>query len=209
MWNHLKVHHPKIYKEIASNPVSSKLNQSNSVSKQTNLPATFMKMQPYDRNSKIHTDISRVITTFIAEDGLPVSTVEKSGFKKMIQFFDKRYQLPSRNHFSRIALPKLYNETREKVLNELESVSYYSATADGWSSNFVYEPYLSLTVQYVSDDWKMNSIMLETYPITEDHTGENLAAAMDEALERLGLSKSRLAAITTDSVPNMKCACEM
>lgn len=207
MWNHLKVHHPKLYSEIEANP--PKLNIAKTASKQTTLTSAFLKMQPHDKKSKVHTDITKVIATFIAEDGMPINTVEKSGFKRMVNFFDKRYQLPSRNYFSRTALPKLYTETRNKILKELDKVVYFSATADGWSSNFVYEPYLSLTVQYVSNDWKMNSVMLETYPLAEDHTGENLAAAMDEALERWGLCKTKLAAMTTDSASNMICACDI
>ena len=46
---------------------------------------------------------------------LPIYTVKKEGFKAMLRKFNPRYDLPSRNHFSRVVLPALYSETREKL----------------------------------------------------------------------------------------------
>ena len=48
------------------------------------------------------------LTYCIAKDYLPINTVEGAGFKKMIATFDPRYNIPSCNHFSRIALPNLH-----------------------------------------------------------------------------------------------------
>lgn len=208
MWSHLKFHHPTLYRDNFYPLNNTKAKSTKLSDKQPTISEALFKLQPYEKNSKTHMDITKVIAAAIAEDGMPTATVEKPGFRKIIKHFDRRYQIPSRNYFSRKALPQLFNETRERVLKELEGALYYSATADGWSSNFVYDPYLSLTVQYVSNDWQIKSVMLETYPVTEDHTGDNLAAAMNEALERWNLPKDKLAGMTTDSAANMKSACK-
>lgn len=53
----------------------------------------------------------------------------------MLRKFNPRYDLPSRNHFSRVVIPALYSETHEKLETMLKSdgVEYYSSTADLWS----------------------------------------------------------------------------
>ena len=208
MWNHLRLHHPTLIEGMDAAPAPSSAARGSKKTQPT-ITQMFAASQPYSKSSNKHKEITRVITTCLAEDGMPASAVERSGMKKLIGYFDKRYSMPSRHHFSRIAIPQLYNECREKILKELKSVLHFSATTDGWSSNFVYDPYLSLTVQYVSKDWSMTSLMLETYPLEEDHTGENLAAAIDESLDRWNLSKDKMAGITTDSAANMKRACKI
>lgn len=43
---------------------------------------------------------------------MPISTVEKDGFKKLIKVLDGRYELFCGRYFSQTALPQLYNECR-------------------------------------------------------------------------------------------------
>ncbi|GAA6084884.1 E3 SUMO-protein ligase ZBED1-like [Tachysurus ichikawai] len=45
-------------------------------------------------------EITNCITHCLAGDMLPIYTVSKGGFQKVIRTLDKRYQLPSRNYFS-------------------------------------------------------------------------------------------------------------
>ena len=52
---------------------------------------------------------------------LPISIVEKQGFKQMLESFDPRYQLPSRKHFSKITIPALFNSIsaiKERISQE-------------------------------------------------------------------------------------------
>ena len=71
--------------------------------------------------------------------------------KKMMAAFDKRYEVPSRNYFSRTGIPALYETTRERVSKEVLSAEYFSATTDMWSSVGM-KPYLSFTVHFVDYD---------------------------------------------------------
>lgn len=73
---------------------------------------------------------------------LPITTVEKLGFKQLLATLDPRYEVPDRKYFSNTALPHLY-ECRESVQNELLAVSFYATTSDLWSSR-AFKPYLSL-----------------------------------------------------------------
>ena len=74
--------------------------------------------------------IDRIGCFVLARDGQPMYTVEKSCFRQMLKTFDAKYQLPSRKYFSETAIPRLYSSVREKVLEELSSVEYFSGTTD-------------------------------------------------------------------------------
>ena len=56
-------------------------------------------------SSREHHELTRAITVCLAKDMLP-----KPGFRKMLEKFNSRYQIPKNDHFSRIAIPGLYNE---------------------------------------------------------------------------------------------------
>ena len=63
---------------------------------------------------------------------------------------DAKYQLPSRKYFSETAIPRLYSSVREKVMEELSSVEYFSGTTDLWSSVGL-KMYISYTIHYIDD----------------------------------------------------------
>uniref|UniRef100_A0A803JGT7 BED-type domain-containing protein n=1 Tax=Xenopus tropicalis TaxID=8364 RepID=A0A803JGT7_XENTR len=163
---------------------------------QTSLKDAFTKGTAYDKKSTWWNDITNAITFHLAKDMVSLNTVEKVGFKQMIKVLDPRYVLPSRNYFSRTAIPNLYQQHRAKVEADLATIRHFSATTDLWSSRSM-EPYLSLTVHFISDDWVLHSHCLQTSYFPDDHTGELLAAGLQEALDSWGVSEHRLVAITT------------
>ena len=70
----------------------------------------------------------------------------------MLRKFNPRYDIPSRNHFSQVAVPALYSETHEKLealFRGDEIVEYFSSTIDLWSSDAM-EPYLGYSIQYIN-----------------------------------------------------------
>ncbi|KAK1904230.1 Zinc finger BED domain containing protein 1 [Dissostichus eleginoides] len=111
----------------------------------------------------------------------------------MIKVLDPRYVLPSRKFFSEVALPQLYNSTRQRVAKELEEVSFYSATTDLWSSRTM-QPYMSLTVHFINNDWTLRSVCLQTAYFPEDHT-EN--GVKDPRIDRaIGVCKKAVSAFS-------------
>lgn len=51
---------------------------------------SVMFNQPYRFNSEKHKQLCNAVALYILEEGLPVFTVERRGFQKMLQAFDKR-----------------------------------------------------------------------------------------------------------------------
>ena len=133
---------------------------------------------------------------------LPISIVEKPGFKQMLESFDPRYQLPSRKHFSKTAVPALFNSTQSALALTLQEVKHFSSTTDLWSSVCM-QPYLSYTVHYITKDWKLQSKCLQTLFMPEDHNGENLAESLKSVLESWGLQESKQVCLTTDNGSNL------
>ena len=101
--------------------------------------------QPYNWKGKKWKELSDSITYFIAKDCLPVNNVEGAGFRKMVKTFDSHYDIPSRNHILRIALPSLHATVKQKVKQEISSISHFSSTTDMWSSVGMV-PYISYTI---------------------------------------------------------------
>ena len=139
----------------------------------------------------------------------PTSTVDNAGFKKMVNTLDKRYALPSRHHFSRVALPDLFNKCHAEVANEVAKAEYFAITTDLWSSGRTMEPYISLTIHYIDSDFCLNTKCLQTAFIPEDHTGQNIANGLREALAAWSLNEEKLICITSDNASNIKLAAEL
>ena len=78
------------------------------------------------------------------KDMLPLHTVDKPGFCKMLECFDNRYDMPTHKYFSQVSLPALYSKLRGTVAEELQEIRYYSCTAD-----MCLLPYMSFTVHYL------------------------------------------------------------
>ena len=140
----------------------------------------MVRSQPYDRKGKKWKELSDSITYFIANDCLPTNTVEVAGFRNMVKTFDSCYDIPSRNHISRIALPSLHATVKQQVRQEISPISHFSSTTDMWSSVGM-APYISYTIHHINDEWQLCNKCLQTQYLPEDHRGANLAEAMKAA----------------------------
>lgn len=156
-----------------------------------------------------HRRLTQAVTNYIVKDVVPVYTVDKEGFRDMVHALNPRYQLPHKDYFSRIAIPSLYEETRQQLAVKMKKeANYFSGTADLWSS-CTSEPYLCFTIHYVDTQWNLQTHCLQAHYLPEDHTGVQLQDALSVTLEQWDLNESKLTAITTDSASNIKLACQL
>ncbi len=162
-----------------------------------------MAITPYEKCFKRSKDITRAVSYFLAKDMMPLSTVERDGFRKLVKVLDSRYELPGRKYFSRTALPQLYEECRRRKLEiNLRNVRYFATTTDLWSSR-TSEPYMSLTIHYIDEDWGLQSRCLQTAYFPDDHTADILSAGMEDALASWDLSEDHQVCITMDNGANI------
>jgi hypothetical protein len=135
---------------------------------------------------------------------MPIFTFDKPGFREIVETLNPRYELPHKEYFSRIAIPSLYEKTRELLYKKMkEECINFSATADLWSS-CTSAPYLCSTVHYIFSEWTLESHCLQAHYTPEDHTGLNLQDALSMTIQEWNLEEKNLVAITTDSGSNIK-----
>ena len=175
--------------------------------KQSSLQESFSSVVPYDKKGKKWRDITKSVGYHIAKDMAPISVVEQKGFVNMLHTIDARYQLPSRNYFAREVLPDMYATLRQKLSERLAKVTHFGLTTDMWTSRTC-EPYMCLTVHFI-EDWEMKTACLQTSYFPDNHTGENIAEALQDALASWGLNEKGLVAITTDNGSNIIKAVEL
>ena len=75
---------------------------------------------------------------------------------------------------------------------------YFAATSDLWTS-CTNHLYLSYTVHFIDKEFALKSFCLDTVPLFEDHTGQNIAEAFQDILANWDLSTEHLVATTTDN----------
>ncbi len=201
LYNHLKRHH-RIQYELAMKDKGATPQNTSRQTTQTSITQTLYGASPYPPSSQRHKEITNAIAYHLAKDMAPINTVENEGFKAMIKTLDKRYSLPSRNYFSSVALPGLYTQCRMTVEKELQNMQNFAATTDLWSSRTM-EPYLSLTVHFITSDFNVKSRCLQTAFFPADHTGEELAQGLKESLDSWSLEEEKMVCITTDSGANI------
>ena len=66
---------------------------------------SLMRAQPYARTSKKWQRLTESVAFCLAKDSLPLYSVEKPGFRRMVHTFDPQFELPSQKYFSKTAIP--------------------------------------------------------------------------------------------------------
>ena len=70
------------------------------------------------------------------------------------------------------------------------------------------ESYISLTIHYISPDWKLMSHCLKTMYFLEDHTHAHILEMIDSILQAWKIPKENIVCFTTDNASNMRKASE-
>ena len=188
---------------------SGKESNTTSISSKT-VKDLFEARTKLSSSSREHKELTKSVTYFLAKDVQPAYTVEKSGFQQMLSKFNPRYDLPSRNYFSRVAIPTLYSEVKSELQQKIsdQKFTFYAGTTDLWSS-ITNEPYISYTIHYIDRDWNMCSKCLQTHYMPEAHTAVKLQEALTVSLGQWNLDTDKQVAITNDNGANIKLACEL
>lgn len=212
---HLKEHHPELYSEALTSQKQSKEGSSNT-KKSSKPPETGMKQptimdlvemsKKFPSNSPQAMELNRAVAYFVTKDVQPFYIVERPGFRAMMAKLNPRYELPGRKYFVEHQLPQLYNEVKTKVvIPKLEKATNFSVTTDMWTSNSN-NPFMSFTVHFVDSDWCLQALCLDTVPLFNDHTGQNIAETFQDVLANWNISMSRITSSTTDNGSNFVAA---
>jgi hypothetical protein len=138
----------------------------------------------------------------VAQDLLPLSFVDGTGFKQLMQFVEPEYHVPSRMTITR-QLEARYDECAKKIKDKLSNVAHVSITTDGWTSNTT-ESYVTVTCHFI-EQWQLHSVVLQTRAVNDRHTAANLADLMKATVDEWGLS-GKVVACVHDNASNIVAA---
>ena len=85
------------------------------------------------------------IAEMIALDYQPFSLVDDVGFSRLIGALEPRYVMPSRRYITETIMPKLYENCKKGVENQLKGVPHFSFTSDLWSTTVSVNSLISLS----------------------------------------------------------------
>ncbi|KAK0145490.1 Zinc finger BED domain-containing protein 1 [Merluccius polli] len=208
VFNHLKFSHKVVYDQLLTEQKTQKRASTSATVTQSSIEDTLYNATIYPTGSRRQREITEAVTFMLAKDMCPISTVNNTGFKTLVKTMDKRYVLPSRKHFSRVALPALYDKCRAEVEKDISTAEYFATTTDLWSSRTM-EPYIPLTVHYINADFTMKTKCLQTAFFPVDHTGVNIADGLKDAMAAWDLKEENHVCITIDNASNVKLAAEL
>lgn len=171
--------------------------------------ANFFKLTSVSNAAK--QKITEQCVQFVCRDIRPFQTVAGDGFMALadalIMIGVKYGQvaaseiLPNPTTISRNIEAK-YADIKENVVipELLKYVNVYggSVTTDMWTEQFTQTSYITLTVHYVNDDWKLVCRTLSTSEFDNDlrHTGVNIRKTIGEILSSFEIDSNKVVFVT-------------
>ena len=175
-----------------------------STSTQPTLIEAITRAQPYKNDSIKKKELDDLVVRMIVEDLQPLSVVEDKGFKKLVNGLNPRYDLPSRREIGRTLLPSIYNREIERARQELDKVKHISLKTDIWTSRQT-KAFITVTAHYISPEWILKSVVLDTVQMVKSHTADNIAEELRLVRNKWGIS-DKINSIVTDNAANMTAA---
>lgn len=84
----------------------------------------------------------------VCHDNLPLCTVDKKGFKRLMKTVCPLYRVPHETQFSEILRDK-FRTTKEIVRSRLQSISNICLTTDVWTEMMNVKSYLGITGHFI------------------------------------------------------------
>ncbi len=93
--------------------------------------------------------MTQLIAEMTAEDLLPISFVEGEGFKRLMNYVEPHYTVPSRKTVT-ARIDALYEKCACSLKDSLSKPARVAITTDSWTS-LTAESYMTLTCHYINE----------------------------------------------------------
>ena len=203
LWNHLRALHPVEYSELigAANSETGTRQAQQQTIKHYSLGARNVEKLPY--NSVRAKILTESIAEFIVRDLRPVSIVNGDGLLNLMEVAEPRYVVPCCRTIDTV-IDKMYCSSKQRVCDELSSVSCLGMTTDMWTSRSN-DGYISLITHFINDEFLMCHRNLVTRNFPGRHTAVNIAEILKECTEEWKIDiQKKVAAVTTDNAQNVR-----
>ena len=93
----------------------------------------------------------------IIRDLRPISCVENDGFHQLLNEFNPRFKVPTKNYFRDTVLAHKYENIKAKVKFDLSNgVERHAITTDGWTSQATVD-FITITVHFIKPNFELQS----------------------------------------------------
>ncbi|ROL47291.1 Zinc finger BED domain-containing protein 4 [Anabarilius grahami] len=199
MITHLKSRHPEQHQEF----LKSKKEKMPAKTHQQPLLQSFDKARKYSSDHPKVKDLNDKIIEFIALDNQPFSVVEDVGFRRLMMHLEPRYAMPSRRYFSDVALPELQSVVASQIEKLLAGACHISFTTDIWTSSVSPVSMLSLTAQWIDEDFTLKKAVLHSQECSGSHTAAAIASAFESMFGKWKIERERVHVVLRDNARNM------
>lgn len=145
-------------------------------------------------------ELKKLVTGYIVEDMLPVSTVDSESFRRIIEKIPTKHgvKLPQRKSFAAY-LEREYDIMDANLKAALGDVDFVSTTADIWTVNN--KSFMGVTVHWINSTLQRNKAALACKRIRGRHTYDVIGAEIEEIHSSYGLH-GKVVATVTDNASN-------
>ena len=99
--------------------------------------------------------ITNLMVEMVTLDLRPAAMVEGIGFKRLINYLEPNYRVPSAVHITS-CLQEHYAKTKTMVIRMLEEPMHIALTTDIWTS-VATQSYITVTAHFVSSSWELKT----------------------------------------------------
>lgn len=145
--------------------------------------------------------LDKLLLGLFSKDLQPFRVVEDVGFKAFVQELNPSYKMPDRKTISKSLVPAAYEECKANVISELKNVRHVTLTSDCWSS-CAQDSFLALTAHFVTEDFRLESALLDCQVTEGSHTRFNLSRQIRNITDSFELS-DKVVMIVTDNASNI------
>ncbi|XP_015120597.1 uncharacterized protein LOC107043565 [Diachasma alloeum] len=130
--------------------------------------------------------------------------MERQGFQQFVKVTSPHYTPPSRRTLTRL-LDHRYDHAKQSYCPTLQKAICYTLTCDNWI-DCTFQSYLGVTINYLTEDLKLENACLGVFPLDKNHTAQYLSDCFESVIADFGLDKNKIMAITSDGAANIRSA---
>ena len=101
-------------------------------------------------------------------------------------------------------LPDYYQQVKEELKGKLAEVNHCALTTDLWTSRTT-QGYITITCHFISSNWELHSVVLDTLHVEVAHTAENISAELTGVTNEWGIT-DKIVCVVTDNANNIVAA---
>ena len=146
--------------------------------------------------------ITQLLVDMVAIDARPIAIVEGTGFKRLVNYLEPGYKVPSAVHIAS-CLHERYSQVKGVIIKHLQNVSHIALTSDIWTS-LATQSYISATAHFITSEWELNSCVLQTLHFPDSHTGVHISEKLKEICSNFSVSDDKVVAVVHDQGSNMQ-----